>query len=405
MLKKSRLLIENELCDHCLGRNFAQLGHGLSNDIRGKSLRVVSAMQGSSKNRKDVTPEPENCYVCSNLFRWLEDFSNLIIEDLQGLEFDSFLVGTRVDPEIQEREEALWAEIDINTAEPIKSELNREIGKRIDKEIDAEVDLERPDVKCILDTRFDFVELEIAPLFIYGRYRKLSRGIPQTRWDCRECGGSGCERCEGTGKMYDTSVEEIIGEPLMEMTGGSDYTFHGMGREDIDALMLGNGRPFVMEISEPIKRTIDLDELVKEVKMSGCVEVLNLCKSEREKVVEIKNKKVDKTYRVKVTFEKEIERAKLKKVIDSFKDTEISQKTPTRVLHRRANKVRKRKIIDMMLEENTSQHAVISLTCQAGTYVKELVHGDQGRTEPSITGRLEVGSEVQELDVIEIHYR
>ena len=45
------------------------------------------------------------------------------------------------------------------------------------------------------------------------------------------------------------------------MSGGKEHFFHGMGREDIDALCLGEGRPFVLELSEPRIRDIDLDEL------------------------------------------------------------------------------------------------------------------------------------------------
>ena len=41
------LLEKYALCDHCLGRQFALLGYGLSNSVRGKALKVASVMKGS----------------------------------------------------------------------------------------------------------------------------------------------------------------------------------------------------------------------------------------------------------------------------------------------------------------------------------------------------------------------
>ncbi|TLZ53939.1 MAG: hypothetical protein E6K17_08865 [Methanobacteriota archaeon] len=47
----------------------------------------------------------------------------------------------------------------------------------------------------------------------------------------------------------------------------------------------------------------------------------------------------------------------------------------------------------------------LRLTAEAGTYVKELVHGDGGRTTPSLAEALGVACEVVELDVLEIQDR
>ena len=39
----------------------------------------------------------------------------------------------------------------------------------------------------------------------------------------------------------------------------------------------------------------------------------------------------------------------------------------------------------------------------AGTYIKELVHSDEGRTNPSVSGKLGVDCEILWLDVDQIH--
>ena len=346
LLEKAERTFEKDLCDHCLGRLFAQLGHGLSNDERGKSLRVYYSMEKTGEKREDVPEEPEQCSLCGNLFDEIDDFVELILEEINNIDFDTFLVGSRIDPEIEENEELLWTELNIMTSEPIKSEINREVGKRVEEKVDAKVDLEDPELKAILDTRFDTVDVELAPLFIYGRYRKLSRNIPQTKWLCNKCWGKGCEKCGGTGKIYEISVEEIIGEPLKEMVFGEDYTLHGMGREDIDAKMLGEGRPFVIEIKNPLKRDVDFEELKSIVKKDGRVEINSLNKTDKSRVQEVKEARADKSYRVKIEFFEPVQGGKFKKVLQSLTGANLSQRTPNRVSHRRSDRVRKRKIKD-----------------------------------------------------------
>ena len=57
--------------------------------------------------------------------------------------------------------------------------------------------------------------------------------------------------------MYLESVEEIIAGPLLKETKGEDVALHAAGREDVDARMLGNGRPFIIEIKRPIKKMLN----------------------------------------------------------------------------------------------------------------------------------------------------
>ncbi len=396
--------IKEDLCDNCFGRLFAQLGTGITNKERGKSLRILFAMFLSDEKRCEIPEESGDCILCSNILNEVDNLAELAIEELQKYEFDDFLIGTRVDPEIEEKEENIWSELNLTTGEQIKSELNRSIGKRVQDELKKEVDLEKPDIKAIIDTRFDSIEIEISPLFVYGRYKKLSRDIPQTKWMCIRCRGKGCEKCGGKGKMYESSVEEIIGIPMMKMVEGEDYTLHGLGREDIDAKMLGNGRPFVMEIKDPVKREFDFEQLKRKVNEDGRVKIKDLEYTIREKIQELKDARADKRYRVYIGVKKPVERAKFKKVIKELQGRNISQRTPTRVDHRRADKVRKREVIEIDLISLENDQAVLELTCEAGTYVKEFIHGDDKRTQPNLAEVLGITCEVKKLDVIEVKY-
>ena len=79
------------------------------------------------------------------------------------------------------------------------------------------------------------------------------------------------------------------------------------------------------------------------------------------------------------------------------------QETPKRVSHRRAAKTRKRKIVSISNVVVEEQEIQFSLRCEAGTYVKELVHSDEGRTVPSVMSVIDRECEVLWLDVKEIH--
>ena len=64
----------------------------------------------------------------------------------------------------------------------------------------------------------------------------------------------------------------------------------------------------------------------------------------------------------------------------------LKQTTPARVEHRRAMLVRPRAIHEMTAERipGEPQQLLLRLRTQAGLYVKEFVHGDGGRTVPSL---------------------
>jgi tRNA pseudouridine synthase 10 len=191
----------------------------------------------------------------------------------------------------------------------------------------------------------------------------------------------------------------------MEITEGSEHVFHGMGREDIDARMLGNGRPFIIEIKNPKRRKIDYDVLKTEINAYavGKVQVDNLEHAEKIDVVKLKESKYSKTYRVVVESTTTIEKEKLKKVCNIFRNAEIMQYTPLRVLHRRADLCRKRKILEMNLKDIGACTYEFTITAQAGTYIKEFITGDKGRTMPNLADSLETVLNVKELDVIYIH--
>jgi tRNA pseudouridine synthase 10 len=421
-----KILHEGPICDNCLGRQFAKLSTGLSNRERGQSLKLALVLEGDRiyKAEKDdsllieLAPcsafarkslgtegEDEQCWVCLDQFKKLDEWADEAVKALEGLEYSTFLVGTKVSGLLSENEEMLWAEAGTAYAEQLKTELNREVGKRIAEKVQKDVDFENPDITITLDLAKNKLDLQLRSVYILGRYRKLLRGIPQTRWPCRKCKGKGCERCNFTGKQYQESVDELIKGPVIEAFQAADTAFHGSGREDIDALMLGSGRPFVVEAKSPVKRSADLEKLMQNIneKAAGKVEVRELSFTGKDMIETLKSSKADKTYKLKVTFKEPVSEEKLKSSLEALNGIEISQQTPKRVVHRRADLVRKRHVHSIRLDELTDEGcAYITVNCEGGLYVKELISGDEGRTNPSLSGLLGVPALVEDLDVVNV---
>ena len=304
---------------------------------------------------------------------------------LRKIDFNNFLVGSKVPEEILNKEEKLWEETGIEYVESIKSEINREIGKKLGFIFNKPTNFKNPDVVALTDFVNNKASLQINSLYILGYYQKLARGIPQSKW--------------GTPGKYKTSVQEMVAKPLMKITHGKGNAFHGMGREDVDARCLG-WRPFVIEITEPEKRFINLKQVQKQINKTKKIKVNKLKFSDKNTVVRIKSEKGDKTYRLIVVFDKPVEKKELRK-LRALTGT-MSQQTPIRVMHRRADLMRRRIVKEIKYKQINKKKIELTVKTSAGLYIKELVSGDNGRTKPSLSEILGVKATPKELDVIKI---
>jgi len=433
ILEKAQKMLENRpLCDHCLGRQFALLGYDLDNKRRGEALKILLTMMGhrltSVEKRKGISllktlaengsfdmaaeilekmkkkvGERRECYLCEGKFKNLSELVGKVTEKLEGYEYTTFLVGIKLPIEVEEREDEFKAEFEIKHGENMRNEFSREIGKRVAEIKEKMVDYKKPDIAVIVNPFAQQVVLQVNPLFIAGRYRKLIRGIPQSKWLCRECQGKGCQRCGWTGKMYPESVEEIIAAPLLEETQGEEAILHATGREDIDARMLGRGRPFVMEVKKPRKRFIDLAALTQTIneKAKGKVKVLKLRFTNRDTVEKLKKgEAAAKIYKAIVEFDREISDEEIGALEKTLTNATVNQQTPLRVLHRRSNRVREKHIYEAKIKRLTPKRIEMRVRCQGGLYIKELITSDEGRTNPSVAKIVGAKAEPLELDVL-----
>jgi len=390
-----RILGAGPICDECLGRPFARVGRGLTNGERGRAIRARLAEAG----------KPGVCWVCGGLFDEAVAWAERAVREAAGFEFATYLFGVRLSPRLEEMERFFDERFPGDEGESLKHAFNRVVGKAFEARLDrpATVEFNGPDVSFVVDLGANALRMHVASVYVYGRYRKLLRGIPQTRWPCRRCRGRGCASCGFTGKQYPESVEEWIAAPLLEAAGAEEARLHGAGREDIDARMLGDGRPFVLEVLAPRRRALDLAQLREDVneRAAGRVEVSSLSLVDRGAVALLKGLEATKRYRARVEFEAPVDAKRLGEALRALCG-EIEQRTPRRVAHRRADRVRRRRLISASGEVEGPRRAILEFEGEGGLYVKELVSGDGGRTKPSLSGRLGAGAVVTELDVLEV---
>tara|TARA_X000000368_G_scaffold104924_1_gene81217 strand:- start:737 stop:2473 length:1737 start_codon:yes stop_codon:yes gene_type:complete len=501
-------LVRIGCCDHCIGRLSGKKRFSQTIEDSGQEVRqtVVSA----NKQLADVRENIPLCPLCENLFEESDLLADIIYDAIQPYQIKRLQLGTRFPKDQVEEEDNMRKRFGAGGSDGLKTGLVAEIARNLTARLKgAKLVNEKPHILALIDVLTLTVDLDVRSHYIYGRYRKLERGIPQTRWPCRACKGRGCERCNDTGLQYQRSVQDLIGNPLIEVFDAPEHSFHGMGREDIDVRCMGRGRPFVIEMKEPKIRDFDYQyamQLINE-KAGGSIEVTDLRASNRSEVVRIKDTPAEKSYTIRFRVEqmKESEYSVLTAPLDLTKDSnkkskkkrhrrgdkrkdntkplpteiiteeqghskeelskmkkgeleaictennlkktgkkselierilampapgsalfelpsdetiistilslhgvKLYQRTPDRVAHRRADLIRRRDVIDVnkpiveIMEDGTKE-VEFTLRCESGTYVKETVHGDSGRTQPSVASLLKAKCEVLWLDVGDIH--
>ncbi len=409
ILAKASSLIEltnGNICNHCLGRKFSDVVEGNGNVERGEKIRKALELPEYDEDTK--------CDICSDIFKEIDSsLLDLVCEkiDFLEVEFDTFVVGCKLPKEIVEKDALISEKLGLDV-EILKREVNREMGKILEKNLPQEVDFDKEDVIIMADFRRMLkedvekpvqVRIQINPIFIEGRYNKLVRNIPQTKWPCRKCKGRGCEACNFTGKQYPESVEELLSQTALKYSKGYEAKFHGAGREDIDVRMLGDGRPFVLEIKEPRIRKLDLEKIEKEAneEAEGKTSYHNLKYTVRKRKAEIKTSSPDtyKVYRALVECEDEIREEDLDKLQSLHT---IQQRTPIRVSHRRADKIREKEVKELSCKYINPHSFEMIIKTEGGLYIKELISSDEGRSKPSVSEVLGTQAICAELDVIEV---
>lgn len=250
------------------------------------------------------------------------------------------------------------------------------------------------------------IQFDRDPLLLAGCYVKNNRTTSQSPWFM-------------DGKRFGTgSVSEFIEAVAIKACEAKEARFSSAGREDIDVLMKGNGRPFLLSILNAKKfYSISAGDIENAINASTQdIQVLKVCwvSPLAAKHLKAGEETKEKTYRCIVYSRKELPNLDLINQLDT--PFVIQQKTPIRVLHRRANLTRPKSILsikaEFLSEQELAERSIpkseqfqyfsLELETQAGTYVKEFVHGDLGRTFPSLSSIMSDFMDILELDVLSV---
>ena len=234
------------------------------------------------------------------------------------------------------------------------------------------------------------------PIYIKGNYIKLNREIGQTKYE-----KNGIKLCK-------TSIDEEIKNILYKYFNNNpnDFIFSSGGREDRDVRMLGNGRPFIYEINNAKKKfNLNYEKINEEFnKISKLVKIINLGECNKKYFSKLKSSENEKmkNYEALIYSSKEINKSDIEN-IEKIKDLKIKQITPLRVLHKRVLKEREKIIHKINIKNFINPHfLIIEILSSSGTYIKEFIHSDLGRTKPSLSNLLNSNCDILQLDVTDI---
>lgn len=410
------LLESRYLCYHCLGRQFAMLAQGITNEERGKSITLLLLMERYESFLSGTMPNlhlyhsqtrgldfkrEDKCYLCEGLFDNIEGFSRLIIDKMSEYEYNSFLIGISLPPIVEEKEDEMRSKFKLSWGESVKSEFSRELGKKIVDVTGKAVDHKRPDLQVIINPFTRHINIKSNSLYIGGRYKKLVGGIPQFNRLCWKCKGEGCIECNRTGKLFLQSIEEMMSEPIIKATEGTDAKLHTSSWENIESRVLGVGRPFILEVKNPIKRFVDLDKFAEDVNIQSekRLEISDLSLVTKKFVKILKMKGDDeKLYRTIVEFEQNIS-DDLLKIMEknlsniTIKQTNQSRKGRKKILHSVKIKRLGINIVEMLIKS------------KGGINIEGFITGEKVRTSPNIEEIVGIPIKCFSYDIIGIPKR
>ncbi|HEX68869.1 MAG TPA: hypothetical protein ENG10_01060, partial [Candidatus Bathyarchaeota archaeon] len=121
--KAKKILSKYPICDFCLGRQFALLGYGIENRMRGYAIKLLLAMEAHRKSlagnkqainllkklafngnlemayyllekltNKKLDRKEFTCYLCNNNFQKIEQLAEKASEKMSKYEYSTFLV-------------------------------------------------------------------------------------------------------------------------------------------------------------------------------------------------------------------------------------------------------------------------------------------------------------------------
>ena len=389
------------LCSYCLYRQFAP----------------VRKNNGSAHRKINVlTNDTNSCYICQGLMSQLDSITKKIYDYVgaNGYEYESFLLGASLHYAIIEREDSVRARFKIRGKENIKKQFLDELRKKYHKVTGKRAEHTSPDITInvvicnpIVDYAADGdscknknyndidnnslrtnILVKSSPILLSGRYVKTTRGISQKKDKCQKCSGSGCAICNYIGASSSNSVEAIIGSRLLEITKGDNSKFSWLGGEDKDSLVLGNGRPFLLQISNPKVRYLKTDLTVDE---NGVSAVL------KQQLPQLSFKLPSRfTTKTKITIQAEqaLPKQSLATLQNVLENSEVSYQVKSKIV--------KKKIYSLKAQQVDEKRFVLTIIADGGLFIKQFV-GGQDYIEPNISKIIGIKCQCVAFDILGVN--
>ncbi|UCD73666.1 MAG: tRNA pseudouridine(54/55) synthase Pus10 [Candidatus Bathyarchaeota archaeon] len=428
-----RLLEKYPLCDRCLGRQFALLVSGSDNSERGRALKLIltakahkmilegeeggtrlleklaengffePALQTLEKKGTTLKESSLECHLCKGRLDEIDQLTKEIIHELAKLRFKTFLVGIRIPSTILDEEDEIRSKLGIIWGEEIRNEFSREIGKIISRKSEKVVDHRNPEVSIFVDPFKNKFQVRVNPVYLIGRYLKREKGIRQLIWRCKTCNGIGCPNCDGKGKTLDNSIEEILSESVEDMMSCDEIIFRPVGREDVDTIVLGRGRPFILEVRGAKEIPSDLGLLRQLINRlgSGKIEVTELARTTREKAQKFTTRNQTTVfYRITAKLKDEINAENLEELEREFSKVLISQYMHSERSRRRRR--RQKYIYETSTRRLAPNQIELIIKCQGGIRIRDLISGIDFKTEPAMVNILDTDVSEIQIEVLDV---
>ena len=280
-----KMVKEENLCLNCLGRSFAGLLSGLTNEERGRSLIITLSMSILAEQLRRESPQREEllreiakkyefrplmnflrdrgktlgkvrsiktCQICRGVFSRLNEISEKIVENLMDYDYETFMVGVSVPVEVEERDDEIKSKYGLSFSESIRNEISREIGKKI-RELTGKAFSPTPELIIRVNPYTEKIQISSKPVAYKGLV-ELKRKVKIFSSICLNCRGKGCKKCKYTGKKPGSDVEYVLGSLLLKKTGGKKWHFsiRKLSEEAFE---------FKISIKQPKIRRINFEEI------------------------------------------------------------------------------------------------------------------------------------------------
>ena len=374
ILQSKSILSECDLCDNCLGRFFV----GSTNLSSGRRL--------GNKIRNSINFRIETkCYICKNLFSNIDLYVKMMQNASTEYEFSTFTVGAILKQSVIERDDKLRSKFHLRGVDGIKTDVTKELGKKFIRKTKKRIDHLLPDITFTINFKTEQCNVKTKPIFLYGRYIKNKRGLPQKEKSCKDCKGKGCIFCNNHGIVSFDGVEGKISKFLYEKFKTEKAKFTWIGGEDKTSLVMGNGRPFFAKLFSPKKRNVRL------TKKSNLNEIMiyNL-----RKIDYIPNGSIQFKSKTKilVSTRNNLSSNKLKK-LKQFVDAQIEIAD--------SDKQYKKRIYKLKYKKHTLQSFIVEMEADGGIPIKRFVNGFN--VIPNISSVLDTDCSCEKFDIDQIY--